>query len=509
MKSYIDYMNELSPSDLMDGLLGQGLFAEKIPPVFTSEDFCTYYQSQLAAGKKLGKGNKWCDYIRYESIRNICIPRPLAIPNPFAYAELCSELKNNWANLQNYFNTVTSSQSHKNSRIHVRKMNGSSAIFQMNYKNFLNDGNPQDELIKYSRYKVTADIASCFPSIYTHTIPWAIQGKAASKSDVKHWSDDIDEKTRNTKYGETSGILIGPHASNVISEIILCRIDSTLVNEGFLYFRCIDDYTCYCKTKEEAERFLAYLNKQLKEYELTINHKKTRITQLPDSSETDWIMRLNGIYLGNTYNANNQQVVPLGILKTYLDTATRIAIDGNDAVPLNYVIKVLSSKYLGNRAKEYYISKLKHLVFSYPYLAPLMQEYVFTPFSVSKSDINELANAMYRYGFEHDAYEASSYALYWAIVNDIQLNIESEDKVFATQDCVFMTLSFVYSSINKLGKVILNKYKTEAANLLATDFDRYWLFIYEVLPQTRLTDSFKNIKKNRISFIKKEIKDKM
>ena len=127
---------------------------------------------------------------------------------------------------------------------------------------------------------------------------------------------------------------------------------------------------------------------QLKEYELTINHKKTRISRLPDSSETDWIMRLNSVYFGNTYNATKQQVIPLGILKTYLDTAIRIAVEGNDATPLNYVIKVLSSKYLGSRAKVYYINKLKHLVFSYPYLAPAMQKYVFEPFAVSKSDID-------------------------------------------------------------------------------------------------------------------------
>lgn len=498
-------MNELSPSDLFDGLLGYGLFAEKIPPVFSSKDFCDHYKK----GTKLSPENPKCDYIRYESMRCICVPRPLSIPNPFAYADLCMSLKLHWGELKSYFSTTTSNQKHKNSRIHIRKLKNSESIFDMNYKNFSSDGNPQDDLVRFSRYKVAADISNCFPSIYTHAIPWAVKGKAASKVDTSHWSDELDEKCRNTKYGETSGILIGPHASNVISEIILCRIDEALVNEGFTYFRCIDDYTCYCSSMEEAEDFIASLNKQLKLFELSMNHKKTRITTLPDTSETDWIIRLNSVYFGNTYNADKKQVVPLSVLKTYLDIAVRATIEGNDAVPLNYAIKVLSSKYLGTKAKEYYINRLKHLVFSYPYLAPLMQEYVFTAFSVSKSDIKELANAMYRYGFEHDAYEASSYALYWAIVNDIQLNIESEYKVFATQDCVFMTLSFVYSCINKLGKVVLNKYKTEAANLLATDFDRYWLFIYEVLPQTRLTDSFKNIKKNKISFIKKEIKNKM
>lgn len=505
MKSYFDYMNELSPSDLIDGLLGYGLFAEKIPPVFSSKDFCDHYKK----GTKLSPEKPKCDYIRYESMRCICVPRPLSIPNPFAYADLCMSLKSHWEELKSYFSTITSNQKYKNSRIHIRKLKNRDSIFEMNYKNFSSDGNPQDELIRFSRYKVSADISSCFPSIYTHAIPWAVKGKAASKIDTSHWSDELDEKCRNTKYGETSGILIGPHASNVISEIILCRIDEALVNEGFTYFRCIDDYTCYCSSMEEAEYFISSLNKQLKLFELSMNHKKTRITTLPDTSETDWIIRLNSVYFGNTYNADKKQVVPLSILKTYLDIAVRATIEGNDAVPLNYAIKVLSSKYLGTKAKEYYINRLKHLVFSYPYLAPLMNDYVFNPFSVPLPDIIELANAMYKYGFEHDAFEASSYALYWAIVHEVQIDVKAENEVFATKDCVFMLLSFIYSKQNKMGKVILNNYKIEAERLLNSELDRYWLFVYEVIPQTKLKGSYKNLKRNKISFIKKEIRDLM
>lgn len=510
MKSYSDYMYELSPSDVFDGLLGHGLFAEKIPPFLSSDDFCAYYKGEVSKGNKPCPDNKWCDYIRYESMRNVCIPRPLSIPNPFAYADLCLKIEMYWPDIQAYFSKVTTNQSHKNSRIHVRKLKGHSSIFEMSYKNFTYDGSPQDDLVKFCKYKVSADISSCFPSIYSHAIPWAVKGKAASKASNVHWSDEIDEKCRNIKFGETSGILIGPHASNIISELILCKIDESLVSEGYLYYRCIDDYTCYCSSMEESERFIGSLNRLLKEYELSLNHKKTRIIPLPETSETDWITRLNSVYLGNVYTEDGtKQVLPLSILKTYLDTAVRATVEGNDAAPLNYAIKVISSKCLGSMARQYYINRLKHFVYSFPYLASLMQDFVFKPFDIPASDIIEIANAMYKYGFDHDTYEASSYALFWAIENGVSITVKPENEVILTKDCVFMLLSYIYARQNKLDSAVISNYEAEAKRLKASFMDRYWLFVYEVLPETKLMGAFKDLKENNISFIKKDVRAKM
>jgi hypothetical protein len=39
MKRYIDYKNEILDSELYDGLVGYGLFAEKTPNFLTNEDF--------------------------------------------------------------------------------------------------------------------------------------------------------------------------------------------------------------------------------------------------------------------------------------------------------------------------------------------------------------------------------------------------------------------------------------------------------------------------------------
>ena len=42
MKAYKDYMNELSKEDVLEGLLGYGLFADKLPSVLSNEAFYNY-----------------------------------------------------------------------------------------------------------------------------------------------------------------------------------------------------------------------------------------------------------------------------------------------------------------------------------------------------------------------------------------------------------------------------------------------------------------------------------
>ena len=41
-KKYIDYMDEISSDELYEGLLSYGIFADKLPPIFTGENFFQY-----------------------------------------------------------------------------------------------------------------------------------------------------------------------------------------------------------------------------------------------------------------------------------------------------------------------------------------------------------------------------------------------------------------------------------------------------------------------------------
>ena len=116
-KSYADYMNELTAEELYEGLLAQGMFAEKLPPLFTSEPFFEYSKTVTQPFSDIEQ-----QYVYYESIRNINTPRSLGIPNPMGYQRLCKCLADNWGRLQQHFVINSGGQTHKVSRIHLRKL---------------------------------------------------------------------------------------------------------------------------------------------------------------------------------------------------------------------------------------------------------------------------------------------------------------------------------------------------------------------------------------------------
>ena len=225
-KTYCVFMDEISADELYEGLLAYGFFAEKLSPVFTAVPFFEYCKT---ISNPFESG--WDDYITFRVMRNISISRLMGIPNPFKYQRLCAELRDDWNKIRDHFRTQTAQQTYRMSRIHVRKEYGEKRIFEMNYKNWRVDGNPESDLLIHdkgtSRFLVKADISTCFPSIYSHSIQWALVGKAESKRTIHDdtWYSRIDKACQEMRNGETHGLLIGPHASNLLSEIILNVVD--------------------------------------------------------------------------------------------------------------------------------------------------------------------------------------------------------------------------------------------------------------------------------------------
>lgn len=215
-KNYSDYMKEITADELYKGLLAFGLFTEKLPPVFTSEPLYNYAPVQPFSNKAHG-------FIFYESMRDINVPRPLGIPNPMAYQRLCECLRDHWAEIQLHFAKQTKGNSHKISRIHIRKQKDTETLFKMNYKNWRTDDSPVPGILIGKKYMVSADISTCFPSMYTHSLCWALMGKDNAKKNrnQKFWPNELDRHCMNLRSGETHGFLIGPHTSNLLAEIIL------------------------------------------------------------------------------------------------------------------------------------------------------------------------------------------------------------------------------------------------------------------------------------------------
>jgi hypothetical protein len=134
-----------------------------------------------------------------------------------------------------------------------------------------------------AKYLVDADVSSCFPSIYTHAIPWALVGHPHSKSHrgPTEWFNQVDWCQRHLKRNETHGVPVGPATSNIINEVILGKVDQALTTAGYKFVRYIDDYKCYCPSRDKADEFLRDLERELGAYLLLLNTKKVTVEELP------------------------------------------------------------------------------------------------------------------------------------------------------------------------------------------------------------------------------------
>ena len=333
----------LTPSRAFIGLLDHGLFSEKIPPCFSSAGLSEYVPARLNSLCKTTSSQELSellegtchDYVRYDVFRPTNIPRQFGIPHPESHAAQCLAIKRHWDKIKRHCATPRVPVS----RLFVRRRRGR-RVFKINYKGRERIVDEEADLERRigARYLVRADIANFFPSIYSHSIPWALHGhdKAKSERSILCEGNLLDKVTRNTRDGQTNGLLIGPHTSNVMAELVLARIDRELVKCHGRYKRHIDDYEYAAKTYAEAERFVRHLSLLLRQYDLTINDQKTKILPLPIPSEAEWKRELNALW-----SLEHQKAVRYHTVRRFMDLALTLAQREGDYAILNYAIKMV------------------------------------------------------------------------------------------------------------------------------------------------------------------------
>jgi hypothetical protein len=122
----------LDADEAFVGLVDYGLFAEKMPPCFSSIGLSAYITPQMA--NLLTEQNdrtlrNECDRcvhsaIRYQSLRDINIPRHMAVPHPESHLAQCLLLKRAWPEIKQHC-----SSNRPFSRIFVRKLRDTPRVF--------------------------------------------------------------------------------------------------------------------------------------------------------------------------------------------------------------------------------------------------------------------------------------------------------------------------------------------------------------------------------------------
>lgn len=168
-----------------------------------------------------------------------------------------------------------------------------------------------------ARYVFRADVAKCYASIYTHSIPWALHTKPVAKANKKYtkanglYGNLLDDFCQSLQERQTIGLPIGPDTSFVLAEVILSSVDvlaSEKLSKKFSGLRFVDDYEIACSSLNEAERVRLALQDALSEFELQLNPQKTGIVELPETLDAAWVHELSTFDLGEPRNSGDSRL---------------------------------------------------------------------------------------------------------------------------------------------------------------------------------------------------------
>ncbi|KMK53658.1 Reverse transcriptase (RNA-dependent DNA polymerase) [Fructobacillus sp. EFB-N1] len=154
------------------------------------------------------------------------------------------------------------------------------------------------------KYKVSKkiDIQNFFPSVYTHSLTWALLGsksvaKMAKKSMLdKSFEGAIDRLMQSINFKETNGIVVGPEFSRVIVELLLSKVD-TIVEKNLLekhnkvnnidysIIRYVDDIFIFSNDSQLNNVIENEFESCLRTFNLSINDSKIK-----DFSDTTSIL---------------------------------------------------------------------------------------------------------------------------------------------------------------------------------------------------------------------------
>lgn len=139
-------------------------------------------------------------------------------------------------------------------------------------------------------YAFHADITDCYSAIYTHSIAWAVHGKAtakAARNDKTLIGNIIDSHIQDMRHGQTNGIPQGSTLMDFISELVLGYADLELSHRlkaaGITEFRILryrDDYRIFVQSPQIGEAILKCLTEVLIDLGLKLNTSKMTGAQL-------------------------------------------------------------------------------------------------------------------------------------------------------------------------------------------------------------------------------------
>ena len=287
-----------------------------------------------------------------------------------------------------------------------------------------------------------ADIANFYSSIYTHSISWAIHGKAEAKSKryfKNNLGNKVDTLLRNGQDQQTKGIPIGSDVSFAVAELIMTAIDKILVEKiGNNYHRYIDDFEFGCQSYQEAEHILAVLQETLAFYELELNASKTEIVELPEEIEPYWLHQLQQFNIGMSSASLQRRD-----LLSFFDLTMEFLKKEPCEPILKYAVVRTASHIVRHENYNLYQRILLQWAVAEPSTLPIVIDFVkFYKESGIEVDLDEIKKTLQYIIVEHSRAGHTS-EVSWAIFGMLLFNLGIDDdvsNVLSTSENPFIAL---------------------------------------------------------------------
>jgi hypothetical protein len=460
---------------LRSRLLERGYFPAQLPPPFVTATLAAnadLVEKELAASKTHESECETFSVARVAHRR-----RTVRIPNPISQLILVTSISQHWAELRKHYtrSRITVSRPKAMSRSPGRAIE--IPMF----------GALESERAQRSagyRYALISDITQFFPSIYTHSLPWAIEGRSVVKSKMRAkkklgYGNDLDIHVRNCQSKQTKGLPIGPDTSHILAEVVGVGIDLKVRDQFGRWpagYRYVDDYALFFATRNDADLALSCLNEAVSEYELVLNEHKTRIATL-DAIELDlWVHELRQFPFSHTRSRQTAEVHHF-----FHIALTRAAQFPNESV-MKFALKRIATELIRPDSWPVFEAYLLRTAIAYPDTLQLVSQFLLTyreaGYGIDKIALRRmlesilLEHAMRGHHFE------TAWCLWIAIDNSVEMPVRILRSITEQESSICALLALDLSSRGLCnGRISQSAWKSRcsADNLNGP----HWLLAYQ------------------------------
>lgn len=343
------------------------------------------------------------------------------------------------------------------------------------------------------KYKFETDITGFFDSIPHYNLLLKLSVEFGVEDEILDLLGECLNIWSGTKEGPTPGVGIpqGPPPSFLLANLLLHGLDQKIVEQGFRYYRYMDDISIYSYEEDELLDALLIIDKYTKSNALSINAKKTSIQEIKEGTEDEKVRELKKIRVFSSYDDSEGEEITLKV-ESKKDKSKKVDIEkklaklsqqDNFIANENFTTITDTSEII-----KYWKKQIKEVENELP-----------TLFDDSNAD-----KLLMKDSFDDiDAIRLS--AAYGIALRELRyLEIEIEPNMALLKYWLFFYEKYFWRA-DKLGYTLMNyryskEVKSNLTNLLAGIFAKYEWGKYLILQTLSLTQNFDEKELRQIYF---------